>query len=171
MNRGAMAQPGIRRTEDGVEVRLPLDERQVLADLPAGLRAILRGEADSPARARLFPPGSDDPEIEEEYRRLVGDELLQGRLDAVDRFSATIDAGEQRGRLWVIDLDEDEAAAWLSTLNDLRLVLAPLAGVNSESAWDAGPNYTSPESVLLYHLSWLQEELLSALSSGLPDTS
>ena len=164
-----MGQPGIRRTGDGFEVRLPLDERRVLAELPEGLRAILRGEAQTDLRDRLFPPGSDDPEVEDDYRSLVGDELLRSRLEAVDRFAATLDAGEQRRRMWVIQLDDDAAHAWLSTLNDLRLVLASLAGVVSEDAWEAGPDYTSPESVLLYHLSWLQEELLAALASGLPD--
>ena len=164
-----MGQPGIRRTDSGFEVRLPLDERRVLAELPEGLRAILRGEAQPELRGRLFPPGSDDPEVEEDYRNLVGDELLRSRLEAVDRFAATLDAGEQRRRMWVIELDDDAAHAWLSTLNDLRLVLASLAGVVSEDAWEAGPDYESPESMLLYHLSWLQEELLAALTSGLPD--
>lgn len=164
-----MAGPGIRRTETGVEVRLPTAERQLLLGLPEELRHILQGRAQPEIRERLFPPGSDDPEIEREYRSLVGDDLIEARLAAVDRFAATLEAGTQQRRMWVAELDDDDAHAWLSTLNDLRLVLAPLAGVASEEAWDAGPDHASPESVLLYHLSWLQEELLVALMTSLPD--
>lgn len=165
-----MSTPGISRTPDGFEVRIPRAERAVLADLPGFLRAVLRGEVRPELARRLFPPASEEPEVEQEYRDLVGDDLREQRLAAVDRFAATLDAGRAQRRLWVVHLDDEEAHAWLSTLNDLRLVLAPLAGVVSEEAWDAGPDAGSPESVMLYHLSWLQEELLAALMSGLPDT-
>jgi hypothetical protein len=164
-----MAGPGVRRTDAGVQVRLPHVERAILSRLPDQLRQVLLGRARPEVGQRLFPPGSDDPEIEQEYRGLVGDDLVQARLAAVDRFAASLEAGEERRRMWVVELDDDEAHAWLSTLNDLRLVLAPLAGVASEEAWDAGPDHESPDSVLLYHLSWLQEQLLTALMTGLPD--
>lgn len=163
-----MSTPGISRTADGFEVRIVRDERAVLADLPEFLRAVVEGEVRPDLGERLFPPASDEPEIEQAYRDLVDDDLREQRLAAVDRFAATLAAGRPQRRLWVVHLDDEEAQAWLSTLNDLRLVLAPLAGVVSEEAWDAGPDADSPESVLLYHLSWLQEELLTALMSSLP---
>lgn len=163
-----MGSPGVRRTEHGFEIHLPLDEHRVLTELPEGLRAILRGEARPDLRARLFPRGSDDPQINQEYRDLVGEELLRSRLAAVERFAATLEAGQAHRRMWRIRLDDDEAHAWLSAVNDFRLILASLADVTSEDAWEAGPDYDRPESVLLFHLSWLQEELLAALMSGLP---
>lgn len=149
-------------------MRLPVDERELLAGLPEGLRRILRGEVRSDVHDRLFPPGSSDPDVERDYRSLVGQDLVDGRLTAVDAFAESLEGGRVRRRMWVVDLDDEQAHAWLSVTNDLRLVLAPLAGVMSEEAWSAGPDQASGESVLLYHLSWLQEELLAALMATLP---
>jgi Domain of unknown function (DUF2017) len=160
---------GVRRTEEGVRVALPTHERELLQGLPHTLRDILLGRSRPEFAGRLFPPGSRDPEVEREYRELVGDDLVQARLAAVDRFADTLEQGRQHRRMWVVDLDDEQADAWLSTINDLRLVLAPLAGVDSEDAWAGGPDRSSPESMLLWHLSWLQEELLEALMQGLPE--
>ena len=164
-----MLHPGVRRTDDGVRVVLPAQERELLAGLPETLRAILTGRARPELQGRLFPAGSEDPDVEREYRDLVGEELRRDRLAAVDRFADTLAAGRQQRRHWVVELDDEAAHAWLSTINDLRLVLAPVAGVDSEAAWQAGPDHSSPESMLLWHLSWLQEELLEALMRSLPD--
>ena len=164
-----MLQPGVRRTNDGMRVVLPSHERDLLSELPGTLREILAGRTRPELQGRLFPRGSEDPDVERDYRDLVGEEILRDRIAAVDRFADTLESGRQHRRLWVVELDDDEAHAWLSTINDLRLVLATLAGVESEDAWEAGPDRSSPESMLLWHLSWLQEELLDALSRSLPD--
>lgn len=165
-----MLGPGIRRIDDRFEVRLSPDDRKVLAELPKYLRDVLAGNVKADAWARLFPPSSDDPQIDDDYRRLIGDDLVRARLDAVEQFAQTLEGGEERKRLWTVQLDGDQAHAWLSTLNDLRLLIAPAAGIDSEDAWEAGPREESPESLLLYSLSWLEEELLIALMSSLPPT-
>ena len=161
--------PGVRRTADGVQIRLSVEERSLFDELPDTMRAILRGESHPSVHDRLFPVGSTDPDVEADYRALVGEDLVAGRLAAVDAFEASLDEGRTRRRMWILDLDFDQAHAWLSVINDLRLVLASLAGIESEEQWELGPDEGSMESMLLYHLSWLQEELLDALTATLPE--
>ncbi len=82
-------------------------------------------ETDDPSLRRLFPPAYiDDPEGEAEYRRLMGDDLLQGRQAALDTMAATVDATE---------LDEGQITV-LSCLNDLRLVLGTQLDVSEDEA-------------------------------------
>lgn len=157
-----------RRAGGGVRVRLAPRERAALRALPDQLRPVLRGD-DAPERVveRLFPTAYDDPEAEREYRELVGDSLADERLAAVEAFERTLAAGDE-GRLgWTVDLDPDEAAAWLSAINDTRLVLGAVLGIETEREWGEGPDPDEPASVLLYYLGWLQEELLAALSGDL----
>src|SRR4051812_17522978 len=82
----------VKRTRAGrVQLRLPPEERDVLRGLPGQLRELL--ETDAPSLRRLFPPAYvDDPEHEEEYRRLMSDDLLRGRQAALNIVEATIDA-------------------------------------------------------------------------------
>ena len=63
---------GIDRRRDGsYRVRLPADERDVLAALPAQLREAL--QAGEPTLYRLFPPAFVEDDIANaEYARLVG---------------------------------------------------------------------------------------------------
>ena len=63
---------GIDRRRDGsYRVRLPTDERDVLAALPAQLREAL--QAGEPTLYRLFPPAFvEDDTANAEYARLVG---------------------------------------------------------------------------------------------------
>ena len=101
----------------GVESHLSPDVRAVLLELCDQLERLVRTEdpASDPAVARLFPAAyPDDPLRELEYERSTGGDLAAGRLEALERMRATIDADP---------LDEGAAVAWLRTINDLRLVL------------------------------------------------
>ena len=79
---------GIDRRRDGsYRVRLPSEERDILAALPAQLREAL--DAGEPTLYRLFPPAFvDDDESNVEYARLVGAGLLEGKLAALARARA-----------------------------------------------------------------------------------
>lgn len=162
---------GVQRLpEGGLRARLASRERQLLASLPDQLRPVLTGEEDpAGVRERLFPPAYDDPEEEAEYRELVGDDLLEERLDKLDAFARTLDAGEEGDDVWTLDLSEEDAEAWLSALNDARLALASIVGIQHESDWEAGPDPEDSTAVALWYLGWLQEELLSALRSSPED--
>ncbi|MDP8969206.1 MAG: DUF2017 domain-containing protein [Actinomycetota bacterium] len=162
---------GVRRLADGhLRVRLSTRERDLLRSLPAQLRSVLTGEQPSAgARDRLFPHAYDDPLDELEYRELVGPGLLAQHLEAVDVFARTLDQG-QVGRLtWTVELSAEEAGAWLSAVNDARLTLGSLLGITSEDQWERGPDRNQPSSVALWYLGWLEEELVAALMTGLPD--
>ena len=153
---------GIRRAQDGsFELRLPPDERDVLRSLPGQLREILGGQEPDPGAVRLFPPAhTDDPELEREYRGLVGDDLVRERLAAVDSMEATLDAER---------LSEEELLGWVSTLNDARLVLGTKLDVTEDL--DIGSiapdDPEAPRYALYAYLTWLEEEAVEALRGGL----
>ncbi len=151
---------GIRRTRGGqYAVRLGADERELLASLPAQVRQAI--ELDDPSTRRLFPPAHpDDPAAEDEYRSLVRDGLLDGKLEALRIFEET--ARRET-------LAEAEILAWLGALESLRLVLGTALDVREETYATAidENDPDAPRLALYGWLSWLQEEAVAALASGL----
>lgn len=162
---------GIRRLSDGrFRVRLSARERELLRSIPDQLRPIVAGVDDvADASTRLFPRAYDDMEMEMEYRDLVGTSIADERVAALDKFAETLNAGTTSQLGWSVSIDAEQAAAWLSALNDCRLVLGAVTGVDDEEKWDAGPDDDDPNSVALFYLGWLQEELIAALTEELPD--
>ncbi|HSK90256.1 MAG TPA: DUF2017 family protein [Euzebyales bacterium] len=160
-----------RVSDDVVELRLPHAEKALLASMIPQLRTVVTGDTDvEHLRARLFPRAYDDPEREREFQALVGSDLVDQRVDAVDTALATLDGGRNRTRQWVTELDEEQVQSWLSVLHDLRLVLAQIVGIESEADWDRGPDTDAPAELVLWHVGTLQEELLAVLMGGLADT-
>ena len=157
-----MIRRGVSRRRDGsYRVRLPEEERAVLAALPGQLREALA--EDEPTVYRLFPPAfQDDPEANLAYHRLVGESLLDGKLAALRELERT--AHDER-------LDEETVECWLGAIESLRLVLGTQLDVREETAGVFDPGAPEAPRLALYHwLSWLQEEIVQALSSGLPET-
>jgi hypothetical protein len=155
-------QPRIERTPEGdLRIRLSQAERELLRGLPAELRSLLEVNPEDPAARRLFPPAYEaDQDAESEYRRLMRDELLAGRREALRVLEETAD----RERL-----TEDELDAWLGALNDLRLVLGTRLGVIEElyeEALDPGAPQARETALYLY-LTWLQEQLVEAAAADL----
>ncbi len=108
---------------------------------------------------RLFPPAYDDSRRDAEYRRLMAEELMDGRREAFDVMEAT--AGQEK-------LTAPEAEAWLRALTDLRLVLGTRLGVRDDTFAEgldlADPR--APELAVYGYLSWLQEMLVEAVSEA-----
>jgi Domain of unknown function (DUF2017) len=153
----------IVRTRRGeIRLRLPRAERDLLRSLPAELRERLDAEPDDPSLRRLFPPAYDDEADEAEYRRLMRDELTAGRRRALRVLAESVD----RDRL-----SADEAQAWLTALNDLRLVLGTRLDVREDALlFGLDPRDPRAAELALYgYLSWLEEQLVEALGAGLPD--
>jgi hypothetical protein len=152
---------GIKLRRDGTyAVRLPTEERDVLAALPGQLRdALATGE---PTLYRLFPPAHvDDDEANAEYARLVGAGLLEGKLLALAELERTA---------YDETLGEDGLGAWLGALESLRLVLGTQLDVTEESYTPLDTADPDAPRLALYHwLSWLQDEVVQALSARLPD--
>ncbi|UYG15838.1 DUF2017 domain-containing protein [Brachybacterium huguangmaarense] len=71
---------------------------------------------------RLFPAASEEAELAAEFRRLGQQDLAESKLRALGIVQRSIDgAGPIRAE---IVLDPESSAAWLTALNDMRLVLA-----------------------------------------------
>ena len=178
-----------KRTRGGVEAKLDAVEAQVLAQSAVELLDLLGGEeepeeedplativglpagdvvkSDDPALARLFPdayaPEFSDPEAAREFRRYTEPDLRAGKRGNASTVLTQLQPLLDRGGRLV--LDRDEADAWLSWLNDLRLVL----GARLEVTEDLDEDELDPEDphsqvVAVYGwLGWLQESLLSCL--------
>jgi Domain of unknown function (DUF2017) len=146
----------IQRDVDGkVRVNLQPHEVALLRELLDELETLLEDPEDPDLR-RLFPPAHTDRENEEQYRSLVGDQLLTGRTKAV----ATV-----RDTLGRDTLAPDEADAWLRALNDLRLVLGTRLDVTEDLDYEE-LDLTEPRGrdLAIYgYLSWLQEQLVESL--------
>jgi hypothetical protein len=144
----------------GFEAQFPKPERELLRALPGRLRdEILAPDAD-PAVHRLFPPAHrEDPEIAETYRALVHDDLVAGRLGAIEVMESSIDADH---------LDEEQLLAWMGTINDLRLILGTRLGVTDDRQDEDLPvDDARAQAYALYHyLSQLVEEMVEALSEA-----
>ena len=148
----------IERTRAGdIRLRLPRDERALLRSLPGQLRRLLVEAPDDPSLERLFPPAYDEAEDEAEYRRMMGGELLEGRERALRVIEETLDQDR---------LTKEQAEAWLTALNDLRLVLGTRLDVNEDMLLEGlRPDDPNAFELSLYaYLSWLQEQLVEALA-------
>lgn len=153
----------------GVKLDLDRDEREVLQSLPAQLGDVLRDSPGEAALTRLAPPAYvEEPEHEGEYRRFMGDDLRQRQLAALAVMGET--AGADR-------LTDEQAQGWLSALNSLRLVLGTQLDVGEDDDHgfadaddDPGPDDVRAGALHLYHyLSMLLDELVTALTEGLPE--
>ncbi len=146
----------VRRTRSGrYTINLGADEREVLAALAPQLREAL-GSADAPSLRRLFPPAfssEDDRERQEEYARLMHDDLVERHAGALEVLERTAAASE---------LSADELESWAKALNQLRLVLGPRLDVSED---DDPRLATDPEHQLYGFLGYLQESVIMALSA------
>jgi hypothetical protein len=66
-------------------------------------------------------------------------------------------------------VNEDELLAWLSALNDLRLVLGTKLGATEDDDPEAisDDDPLAPSYALYYYLGWLEEQVVEALAGGL----
>jgi hypothetical protein len=115
------------------------------------------------ALARLFPDGySDDPEASADFRRYTEPGLRDAKREAARIALATL---EHPGHRRV--LTEEEALAWLGTLNDMRLVLGDRLGITED--WDElveSLEQDDPRLMMFWvydRLTYLQEMLVRAL--------
>jgi len=129
----------------------------VLRGLPSQMRdAMELGDAD-PAVARLNPSACpDDEQVDQEYRELMGNQLNEGRLEALATLEDSVDEAR---------LDEEQAMAWMRAINDLRLLLGTRLDVSEDPADRRVPDDDPRASAFaLYdYLSLLTQELVEAL--------
>src|SRR5262249_31501497 len=101
----------------------------------------------------LFPPAySDDPLANDEYERLMHDDLLAERTASLDVFERTVDARK---------VNEEQLLAWMSSVNDIRLILGTRLDV-TEEMYDLPIDDTTPTAnkLRIYHyVGWLGEQM------------
>lgn len=158
--------PFRHRSDGTITVQLSENERRVLGSLLGELRDHLDDAAadDVPkAFERLFPVARpDDERAQDEWERLVHDELRTSRVAGIDIVDETLEADV---------VTPDQLTAWMQSINALRLVLGTRLGVSDESD-RASFDPESPEAPLWVAYDWLTQLVdaaVRALRPTLPD--
>ena len=147
-----------RTTDDGIEVTLSPEERMFLGDvLP--LLAGIGARGSDPAADRLnVPVYLDDPDANQEWWRLMGQDLESARRADRAIFKKTVSSDEP------VILDNEEADAVLRVLNEARLALGARFGIDVEADHDELPEDSRQ---VIDYLGWIQEELTVELMRAL----
>jgi hypothetical protein len=144
-------------------IHLRDDERELLASLPLQLKELVDAAPDDPWLKRLFPPAyhqREDAEKQQEFHRLMGEDILERRRQQLDLLASTAMATE---------LSEGEVLGWSQALNDLRLYLGTRLDVTEDTDIE---DYEEDDPdhglyVLYGWLSYIQDAVITALSAGL----
>jgi hypothetical protein len=168
-----------KKRRAGVELRLTEPERAVRSDLLGELADWLQPaepgptkdplsqlvgipeaaeRPTDPALLRLFPDAYDDADEAADFRRFTEPDLRQQRAERTLRARATLTRVAGNGR---IPMHADEAQDWLTTLNDVRLVLGTRLGVTEEA--EQAADQESQSHAVYDWLTWLQATLVEAL--------
>ncbi|MEL7159054.1 MAG: DUF2017 family protein [Actinomycetota bacterium] len=146
-----------KATSDGFRVELEPEVRSWVLSLAHQLGTLLDGDVDE--LRRLFPTAyPDDPERDAGYQILARQQLIDSRREAIRLMEETVERPV---------LTEEELAAWMGIVNDLRLVLGTRLDV-SEDDTEIDPDDPEAELHLLYHqLGYLLSEIVDALTGTL----
>ena len=102
----------------------------------------------------------DDPEAEAEFQGMVRDDLVSKRLARLDLVAELAEAAV---------VDQEQLAAWMGAVNDIRLVLGTRLGVTEEDEFEEADE-DDPEAgarSAYWYLGWLLEHLVEASASEL----
>jgi Domain of unknown function (DUF2017) len=157
----------VRESGNGFLIELGEDEAMLVTRLLDELRQLLTNPSpDSSERlliVRLFPVAHPDDEDEEaEYQRLMRDELVESKLEAIASVERVLTAERRSDRV----VDELGLVAFMQSLNAIRLVLGTMLGVTDDPTEDEVDEQLerSPEYHLYAYLSWLLEHCVRAAS-------
>ena len=116
-----------RRNGDGsFSMTLPIHDRSLLdALIPQMRELITEHDADT---WRLFPnPYPQHEKAADEYSELIGDDLKDRHLAALDTVIETLDEKK---------LSEEQMVSWMQAVNHLRLFMGTRLKVTEESDYD-----------------------------------
>jgi hypothetical protein len=147
-----------KATRKGIVCSFTSEERIFLRDvlpLLAGLGAV----GEDPAATRLnVPVYLDDPEANEEWWRLMGEELNAARKTDREVFrKVVVDSGP-------VTLSDADADAFLRVINEARLALGARLGIEVEEDHDT---VAEEGRQALDYLGWVLEELTVEMSRSL----
>jgi len=175
--------PFRRNRSNGFDVVLDAGEAAVLTRLCEELTTLFSTADDGspvvggelgepgpdPVLDRLFPRAYLDPteeEAEADWQRFAHGDLVDGRRRALAVVEGTLAAAEARRGRFELTLDENQAQAWLSVLNDARLALGTRLEVTEDmdmSGLDPDDPDTAPFAVYWW-LGLMEERLIDVLS-------
>ncbi len=173
-------EPTFRSTGAGVRVSLAGEHAALLRRVPDDVLRVLdepaegvdelgreRGATD-PGRERLFPRAYLDPteeQAEDDWQRMVHPELVAAKRAAARTMAESLARLERRGDRLAVDLDAGETEAWLSVLNDARLVLGTRLGVEDGPDYDRVDPDDPDAALFLFYgfLTLLTGELVEVL--------
>jgi hypothetical protein len=119
-------------------------------------------DSSSDIARRLFPAAyHQDEQHEQEYQRLMRDELLSSRLTSLSLTSSIL---EREATTNSIALTADELDALMRSINSLRLVLGTLLNVD-EDEFEARLDEDDPgygQYQLYSYLGWLLDWIVTA---------
>jgi hypothetical protein len=160
------ARPPIERVGSSFRFNLDLEEREMIHRLMGELRALLQNPDDDGRLRRIFPAAyhqEGDKELDEEYQRLMRNELLTSRLkglDAVDEFMEAARGDKATAT-------EAQMMAFLQALNGVRLVLGTMLDISEDH--DLGDVHDDDplagEYNLYDFLSWMLDWSVRAVQS------
>ena len=150
----------VTRSGSGYVLHIGKDERQAVIRLLDELGTMQTDPAAAEATVRLFPVvHPDDPDQEAEYQRLMRDELVQSRAEAI---ATAVEVLGRPGRK--VPVDEPEMLAFVGAVNSVRLVLGTILEVTEDDDLDAPPELVaSPEYQLYGYLSYILDACVRAL--------
>jgi hypothetical protein len=137
-------------------LRLDTRERELIRQLLGELRTLLALGPEDPRVRRLYPAAyAEDPDLEDEYRRLTQEELRSGRLASVDAVEGSVDAEL---------LSPEQLTSWMQAINSLRLILGTMLEItedDQELSFD--PDDPDARTMALYgYLGGLLDEIVNA---------
>lgn len=138
-------------------ISLTTDERATLLGFVDQLKSILMSGPDDTRLKRLYPTAyHDDPKHDAEYQGYMRDELSQSRMASIAMVEEVLGSEGP--------VSEAQLHAFMTVLNNLRLVLGTLLDVGEE---DDEPHEDHPsfgQWQLYSYLGWLLEWTVSALT-------
>ena len=142
-------------------LNIDASDRTTLNALLDQLRDVLMNDSSSDIARRLFPAAyHQDEQHEQEYQRLMRDELLSSRLASLSLTSSILER-EAAGNSIVLTADELDAL--MRSINSLRLVLGTLLDVD-EDEFEAHLDEDDPsygQYQLYSYLGWLLDWIVT----------
>ena len=142
----------------GIRAQFGPEERVFLGDVLPMLAAVGISGTDPAAQRLRIPVYLDDPEANEEWWRLMGEDLEAARRFDRSVFKKVVESDGP------VVLDDGEANAMLRVLNEARLALGARLGIDVEEDHD---HISEEGRQVMDYLGWVQEELTVELMRAL----
>jgi len=145
-------------TAEGIRVDLSPEERIFLGDVLPMLAEIGAPGSDPAADRLQVPVYLDNPDANEEWWRLMGQDLDAARRADRSIFQKVVSVDDE------VTLSLEDADAVLRVLNQARLTLGARLGIDVEEDHDDLPEDSRQ---VMNYLGWIQEELTVELTRAL----